>query len=145
MDQHPASAEDHRDERHDNAPVVQDAAELLRVGTMLSTLSAELKQLDLDEPSVERLNELHHRAVDTLAENLDPSLADELRRFVPGLDDPQRSAAEVRVAHLQLVGWLEGLFRGIQVSAASRQQGPAALPGGAPGHQQAPSPGGTYL
>lgn len=100
---------------------IDDPAELVRVGTMLNRLNTELQNLDLDEESVGRLHTLHNNALATLSQNLGGDLADELRRFVPKLEADDPTEAEVRLAHLQLTGWLQGLFQGIQMMAVSRQ------------------------
>lgn len=100
---------------------ISDVGELVRVATMLNRLSGELRSIDLDGPGVDRLEQLHGEVLTMLSENLDDELVAELRRLVPGLDDPDRSETEVRLAHVQLVSWLEGLFQGIQMSAVGQQ------------------------
>lgn len=105
----------------DTADDIGDVGELVRVATMLNRLSGELRSIDLDEPGVDRLDHLHSEVLAMLSDNLDGELVAELRRLVPGLDDPDRSEAEVRLAHAQLVSWLEGLFQGIQMSAVGQQ------------------------
>lgn len=100
---------------------ISDVGELIRVATMLNRMSTELREIDLDAPGVDRLDQLHGEVLGMLGENLDDELVAELRRLVPGLDDDDRSEAEVRLAHVQLVSWLEGLFQGIQMSAVGQQ------------------------
>lgn len=101
--------------------LTSDPAELVRIGTMLSRLNSELRQIDLDEPGTHRLQSLHHQVLDALADNLNDDLVRELHNLVPGLGDDERSEPEVRLAHLQLVGWMEGLFQGIQLAAVGQQ------------------------
>jgi hypothetical protein len=116
----------------------------------------------LDEPSRERVAEIYERSIVELSEALSPDLQDELRNLaLPFKDGEIPSDAELRVAKAQLVGWLEGLFHGIQATLfaqqiAARQQleqmrqlPPGSLQGGMPGAQGAPidvsDRPGTYL
>jgi hypothetical protein len=139
-------------------------AKVMRIGSMVKQLLEEVRTGSLDEPSRERLAEIYERSIVELSEALSPDLQDELRNLaLPFKDGVIPSDGELRVAKAQLVGWLEGLFHGIQATLfaqqiAARQQleGMRQLPPGAmggPGGGQMP-PGaaidvkdrpGTYL
>jgi hypothetical protein len=136
---------------------VTEPAKVMRIGSMVKQLLEEVRSAPLDEASRERLAEVYERSVTELAEALSPDLQDELRMLaLPFDDDVVPSDAELRIAQAQLVGWLEGLFHGIQATLfaqqlAARQQleQMRQLP---PGHgmpgQGAPPQGerpGTYL
>jgi hypothetical protein len=133
---------------------VTEPAKVMRIGAMVKQLLEEVRSADLDEASRERLAEVYERSVVELSEALSPDLQDELRSLsLPFEHDEVPSEAELRVAKAQLVGWLEGLFHGIQASmmaqqfAAQQLQQLKQLPGphgqqpGAPAQPQT----GTYL
>lgn len=133
---------------------VTEPAKVMRIGSMVKQLLEEVRQAPLDEASRERLAEVYERSVTELAEALSPDLQEELRSLaLPFDEDAVPSDAELRIAQAQLVGWLEGLFHGIQATLfaqqlAARQQleQMRQLPQGAPGqavqHGERP---GTYL
>ncbi|MGQ0434674.1 MAG: bacterial proteasome activator family protein [Microthrixaceae bacterium] len=143
---------------------VESPGKVMRIGSMIKQLLEEVRQSDLDEPSRERLREIYETSVTELASALSPDLQDELKRLAHPFDTPAvPSEAELRIAKAQLVGWLEGLFHGIQATlfaqqVAARQQleqmqGRALPPGAAqmmPGEVEGgrraddPRPG-TYL
>jgi len=135
---------------------VTEPAKVMRIGSMVKQLLEEVRQAPLDERSRERLAEIYERSVTELAEALSPDLQEELRSLaLPFEDDEVPSDGELRVAQAQLVGWLEGLFHGIQATLfaqqfAARQQleQMRQLPPGAemPGNPELPSDRpGTYL
>ncbi len=101
--------------------LIDDPAELVRVASMLTSLNTELQTIDLDQQAVDRIEDLHQQVIDTLEDNLHDDLIAELHRFAPSLREQTRSEADVRVTHLLLVGWLEGLFQGIQMTAVGNQ------------------------
>jgi hypothetical protein len=130
---------------------VESPAKVMRIGSMIKQLLEEVRQAPLDERSRTRLREIYDTSVNELAEGLSPDLRDELSRmtspFGPG-EVP--TEAELRVAQAQLVGWLEGLFHGIQATLFAQQMAARAqleqmrqrsLPAGREEH---PAPG-TYL
>jgi Protein of unknown function (DUF2587) len=101
---------------------VEQPAKVMRIGSMIKLLLDEVRQSDLDEPSRERLREIYETSVAELSSALSPDLRDELGRLAhpfAGTDAP--SEAELRVAKAQLVGWLEGLFHGIQATLFAQQ------------------------
>lgn len=140
---------------------VQSPAKVMRIGSMVKQLLDEVRAAPLDDRSRERLAAIYQQSVDELADALSPDLQEELCNLATPFDDGAApSDAELRIAQAQLVGWLEGLFHGIQATLfaqqlAARQQleqirgqlPPGARPPQAPGQQ--PGPGqerpGTYL
>jgi hypothetical protein len=134
---------------------VTQPAKVMRIGSMVKQLLDEVRQSSLDEASRERLAEIYERSITEVAGALSPDLQDELHMLaLPFRDDTVPSEPELRVAKAQLVGWLEGLFHGIQatlfaqqVAARSQLEELRQLPGGRPGPpvpQQGDRPG-TYL
>ena len=137
---------------------VTEPAKVMRIGSMVKQLLEEVRAAPLDEASRERLAEVYERSVTEVAEALSPDLQDELRMLaLPFDDDTVPSDAELRIAQAQLVGWLEGLFHGIQASLMAQQlaaqqqlQQMKQIPAGQgqpgqPGGPVAPPQTGTYL
>ena len=101
---------------------VHHPAKVMRIGTMVRQLLDEVRQAPLDEASRKRLSDIYHRALDELGETLSPELREELAEFSPVFEAGSApSEAELRIAHAQLVGWLEGLFHGIQATLFAQQ------------------------
>jgi hypothetical protein len=130
---------------------IQQPAKLLRIGSMVKQLLEEVRQAPLDEASRGRLREIYEQSVRELAEGLSPDLAAELNRVSIPFDTGTPSDSELRIAHAQLVGWLEGLFHGIQATLVAQQVAARAqldemrqrsLPQGPPSDLGRP---GTYL
>jgi hypothetical protein len=108
----------------DEAPAtesVSEPAKVLRIGSMVKTLLDEVRQAPLDEKGRQRLREIHEQSIRDLAEGLSPDLVAELNRLTLPFDDEVPSESELRIAQAQLVGWLEGLFHGIQATLMSQQ------------------------
>lgn len=140
---------------------ITEPAKVMRIGSMVKQLLEEVRQAPLDQASRERLAEVYERSVIELSEALSPDLQEELRLLALPFDhDEVPSDSEIRIAKAQLVGWLEGLFHGIQASLVAqqmaarhqleqmRQLNAGEMPG-VPGHppqmpQQSDRPG-TYL
>jgi hypothetical protein len=105
---------------------ITEPAKLLRIASMVRELLEETRQASTDEGGRKRLVDIYGRSVEELADSVSPDLKEELQELAPPLGgDPSES--EIRVAQAQLVGWLEGLFHGIQAAmfaqqAAARQQ-----------------------
>jgi hypothetical protein len=93
----------------------------MRIGSMIKQLLDEVRQAPLDRASRQRLREIYENSVRELADGLSPDLAAELDRLALPLESPEPSDAELRVAQAQLVGWLEGLFHGIQATLFAQQ------------------------
>lgn len=138
--------------------LVQQPAKVMRIGTMIKQLLEEVKAAPLDDASRNRLREIHKTSISELEDGLAPELREELERLaLPFSDDGVPSDAELRIAQAQLVGWLEGLFHGIQTALFAQQMAAraqleqmrqGALPPGAagPGRAGPAQPGtGQYL
>ena len=129
---------------------VIEPAKVMRIGSMVRQLLEEVRGTQLDEPSRERLAEIYERSIVEISSALSPDLVEELHMLaLPFKDGEIPSDGELRVAKAQLVGWLEGLFHGIQATLfaqqiAARQQieQMRQIP---PGNGVQPGPGGTYL
>ena len=102
--------------------MVEQPAKVMRIGSMIRQLLEEVRAAPLDEKSRARLAEIHKSSIKELEDGLAPELVDELERLsLPFADDVTPSEAELRVAQAQLVGWLEGLFHGIQTTLFAQQ------------------------
>lgn len=101
--------------------LVDEPAKVMRIGTMIRQLLEEVKSAPLDEAARGRLAEIHERSIKELEDGLAPELVAELERI--SLPFPEKAApsdSELRIAQAQLVGWLEGLFHGIQTAIAAQ-------------------------
>ena len=102
--------------------LVEQPAKVMRIGTMVKQLLDEVRAAPLDDASRVRLREIHQRSIKELEEGLAPELRDELERLsLPFTGEDVPSDAELRIAQAQLVGWLEGLFHGIQTALFAQQ------------------------
>ncbi len=135
--------------------LVEQPAKVMRIGTMIKQLLEEVRAAPLDDASRNKLREIHRTSIAELEDGLAPELREELERLtLPFSDEGVPSDAELRIAQAQLVGWLEGLFHGIQTALfaqqmAARQQleqmrGQGALPPGVAGPRGGPGTG-QYL
>lgn len=152
----PEIVEDGEAEEVVEVGTVSEPAKVMRIGTMIRQLLEEVKATELDVPGRDRLKEIYETSVEELSQALSPDLRAELERLALPFDDEDTpSGPELRVAQAQLVGWLEGLFHGIQATlfaqqSAARQQleqmqrgqAQALPPGAQPPPQQG---GGVYL
>jgi hypothetical protein len=137
--------------------MVEQPAKVMRVGSMIRQLLEEVRAAPLDEKSRARLKEIHKSSISELESGLAPELVEELERLsLPFADDSVPSEAELRVAQAQLVGWLEGLFHGIQTTLFAQQMAaraqleqmrralpPGMMPGQAPGREDERQQRGT--
>jgi hypothetical protein len=102
--------------------MVEQPAKVMRIGTMIKQLLEEVRAAPLDDASRNRLREIHKRSIRELEDGLAPELRDELERLsLPFTEESTPSDAELRIAQAQLVGWLEGLFHGIQTALFAQQ------------------------
>ncbi len=102
--------------------LVEQPAKVMRIGSMIKQLLEEVRSAPLDEASRARLKEIHARSIKELEDGLAPELRDELERLsLPFTEDAAPSESELRIAQAQLVGWLEGLFHGIQTALFAQQ------------------------
>lgn len=106
----------------DDVVEVSQPDKLLRLGTMLRSLQEELQQQGSDAPSRERLREIQEQATREIDRTLPGALQDELGQFTHEFENASPTESELRVAQAQLIGWLEGLFRGMQAAIASQHQ-----------------------
>ncbi|MDO5712135.1 MAG: DUF2587 domain-containing protein [Micrococcales bacterium] len=126
---------------HKPADLVEQPAKVMRIGSMVKQLLEEVRTAPLDERGRTRLAEVHRRSIRELEDGLAPELVEELERLSLPFTEAAPSDAELRIAQAQLVGWLEGLFHGIQAALFAQQmaaqqqlaQMRRALPGGGPG------------
>jgi Protein of unknown function (DUF2587) len=137
---------------------IAEPAKLLRIASMVRELLEETRQTSLDEPGRKRLADIYGRSVAELSDVLSEDLRDELATLAPRMEGVP-TESELRVAQAQLVGWLEGLFHGIQAAMFAQQAAARAQfdelrrrgllaqnPQGGPGQEQEPPPrGGQYL
>jgi len=156
--EHPESVDlaprDEGDDEESITAQVEQPAKVMRIGTMIKQLLEEVRAAPLDEASRSRLREIYDNSIKELSSGLAPELREELERLsLPFSEDSTPSDAELRIAQAQLVGWLEGLFHGIQTALFAQQMAARAqleemrrraLPAGPsnPGDQQ---PSGPYL
>lgn len=141
------------DDGHSLTDLVEQPAKVMRIGTMIKQLLEEVRAAPLDEASRSRLREIHRVSIRELEEGLAPELREELERLtLPFTDDSVPSDSELRIAQAQLVGWLEGLFHGIQTALFAQQMAAraqleqmrqGALPPGVPGGHRGPTQAGT--
>ena len=109
-------------EQQQPSETIASPAKVMRIGSMVRQLLEEVRHAPLDEAGRARMREIYDISVGELAEGLSPDLADELRRVArPFAEEETPSEAELRVAQEQLVGWLEGLFHGIQATLFAQQ------------------------
>jgi Protein of unknown function (DUF2587) len=134
--------------------MVEQPAKVMRIGSMIRQLLDEVKAAPLDEKSRARLKEIHTSSIKELEDGLAPELVEELERLSLPFTEEIPSDAELRIAQAQLVGWLEGLFHGIQTTLFAQQmaaraqleQMRRALPAGMmPGSEESQPRTGPYL
>ncbi len=145
--------------------LVEQPAKVMRIGSMIRQLLEEVKAAPLDEASRNRLKEIHQASIKELEAGLAPELVEELDRLtLPFTEEGTPSEGELRIAQAQLVGWLEGLFHGIQTTMYAQQMAARAQfeqmrralpPGATPPQAGTPEPsqephrpgdsGGMYL
>jgi hypothetical protein len=139
----------------DPADAIGEPAKVMRIGTMIKQLLEEVRAAPLDEASRARLRDVHQRSIKELEAGLTPELRDELERLtLPFTEDSIPSEGELRIAQAQLVGWLEGVFHGLQTALVAQQMAArmqleqmrrgALPPGHAPGDTQSGALGGGH-
>jgi len=155
-DEEDDAAEGSGEDRPSVTEMVAHPDKVMRIGTMTRSLLAELKAAPLDEGSRQRLRDIHRASIEELKEGISDELAEELERLAQPFEEETPSEAELRIAQAQLVGWLEGLFQGIQTtlyaqqmaSRAQLEQMRRALPGSGGGRDpesSGPGSSGMYL
>ncbi len=132
-------------------PMITEPGKLMRIAVMLREVQEEARRADADESGRSRLRQVHERALSELCGILSKDLQDELSQFSFDFDTETPSQSELMIAQAQLIGWLEGLFQGIQAAvfnqqAAARKQLEAmrqrGLPSGPPGESGENQAGG---
>jgi hypothetical protein len=117
-----AADEDNESDERSLTDLVEQPAKVMRIGSMIKQLLEEVRAAPLDEASRNRLRDIHATSIRELEEGLAPELREELDRLtLPFSEDTAPSDAELRIAQAQLVGWLEGLFHGIQTALFAQQ------------------------
>ena len=114
------AAEVVEDESAEDSSHVQ-APKLMRIASMTRAMLDEVRQAPLDEPGRRRLVEVHERSLAEMQDVLSDDLREELAEIFTPLSSETASESELRIAQAQLVGWLEGLFAGIQATLWSQQ------------------------
>jgi hypothetical protein len=150
------------DEQPSPTELIEQPAKVMRIGSMIKQLLEEVRTAPLDEAGRARLAQIHSRSIAELEQGLAPELVEELHRITLPFSETQTpSDAELRIAQAQLVGWLEGLFHGIQTALFAQQMaaraqleqmrralpGPGTLgpPGAGPQQTGPEHPTGQYL
>ena len=114
-------SEDTEDAQRQITELVEQPAKVMRIGSMIRQLLEEVKSAPLDEASRARLAGIHRSSIKELEQGLAPELVEELERLSLPFSSETPSEAELRIAQAQLVGWLEGLFHGIQTAIYAQQ------------------------
>jgi hypothetical protein len=114
-------SDDEADEPRSVADLVEQPDKVMRIGSMIRQLLDEVKSAPLDEASRSRLREIHQASIKELEQGLAPELVQELERLSLPFAEETPSESELRIAQAQLVGWLEGLFHGIQTAIYAQQ------------------------
>lgn len=118
----PNSQDDSDEQQQDLSELVEQPAKVMRIGSMIKQLLEEVRAAPLDEASRNRLAEIHKSSIRELEQGLAPELIEELERLsLPFAQEETPSESELRIAQAQLVGWLEGLFHGLQTALYAQQ------------------------
>jgi len=118
----PAAPDEAGQDEQAESPSISEPAKVMRIGSMVKKLLDEVRDAPLDDAARTRLAEIHERSISELEDGLSEDLVDELHRItLPFTADATPSDAELRIAQAQLVGWLEGLFHGIQTALVAQQ------------------------
>ncbi|MPZ89189.1 MAG: DUF2587 domain-containing protein [Nitriliruptorales bacterium] len=100
---------------------IEEPGKLLRIAVMLREMQEEARRAPTDQGGRERLRRVHDQAVAQLCEALSGDLREELNTLALPFDDEEPSESEILIAQAQLIGWLEGLFQGIQAAIVNQQ------------------------
>ena len=115
------SSDDGEEEPQGPSESVSSPTKLIRIASMTRAMLDEVRQAPIDERGRARLAEVHRQSIEELREVLSDSLLEEFDQIMVPLTEDQSTDAEIRIAQAQLIGWLEGLFHGIQASLFSQQ------------------------
>jgi proteasome activator-like protein len=150
---------DEQRQNGENRLTIEEPGKLLRIAVMMREMQEEVRRAPSDEAGRERLRRVYERAVNQLCESLSGDLREELMTLNLPLAEDTQSESEILIAQAQLIGWLEGLFQGIQAAIMNQQMQARhqleqmrarGLPGGrivqpGPPEQQGPAGTGQYL
>ena len=120
------NAESNDETTDETTDFISQPAKVMRIGSMVKTLLDEARSAPLDEAGRGRLREIYETSIRELSSALSPDLSGELARMAPPFVEGVPTESELRIAQAQLVGWLEGLFHGIQASLFAQQAAAAA-------------------
>ncbi|HXF72920.1 MAG TPA: proteasome activator [Actinomycetota bacterium] len=149
----PTEAPPARPQAEPRQETVTEPAKLLRIANMVRELLEETRQTSLDEAGRARMRQIYDRSISELREAISEDLQEELAALAPPMSGVP-SESELRVAQAQLVGWLEGLFHGIQAALWAQQMAARAqleelrrrgLPPAQPQPPEQQRPPGQYL
>ncbi len=118
---HPQVMDDEADEKAEDSTFITEPSKLIRIASMTRAMLDEVRQAPLDEAGRKRLLEIYRASLDQLRDTLSEDLQEELASIFQPLEEETASESELRIVQAQLVGWLEGLFHGIQASLWSQQ------------------------
>ncbi|HWU32327.1 MAG TPA: bacterial proteasome activator family protein [Marmoricola sp.] len=147
----------HEQAAQDLTALVEEPAKVMRIGSMIRQLLDEVKAAPLDDAGRRRLAQILHTSLNELKSGLAPELDEELDRLIQPFEEGTPTESELRIAQAQLVGWLEGLFHGIQTAIYAQQMAARAQleqmralpPGLGQTHEEPdetqPGQGGMYL
>ena len=109
------------DDGGDEQPAISEPAKLMRIALMLREMQEEVRRADMDTAGRDRLRVVHDRALEQLRSVLNADLTEELDTLTLPFEEGTPTESEIRVAQAQLIGWLEGLFQGIQAAIMNQQ------------------------
>ena len=105
----------------DEGEHISSPTKLIRIATMIRTMLDEVRRAPLDDAGRRMLKEIHEKSLHELEGVLSPDLRQELSEVVFPFTSEEPTDSELRIAQAQLVGWLEGLFHGIQATLFTQQ------------------------
>jgi len=114
-------ADDAAANEEENGPFATEPSKLIRIASMTRATSEEVRESSLDDQGRRRLIVIYHNSIDELRDVLSDDLKEELDAIFLPLEREIPTESELRIAQAQLVGWLEGLFHGIQASLLTQQ------------------------
>ena len=121
VQQAPAPEGEGRDESQPAQEQVTQPTKLIRIASMVRNMLEEVRRAPIDDAGRKALREIHERSIHELEGVLSPDLKRELSDVVLPFNSDAPTESEVRLAQAQLVGWLEGLFQGIQATLFTQQ------------------------
>ncbi len=117
----PDSTQDVAEHSPDTSESVSQPTKLIRIATMVRSMLEEVRRAPLDDAGRRMLAQVHAKSLRELEDILSPDLKAELAEVALPFASDAPSESELRIAQAQLVGWLEGLFHGIQATLFTQQ------------------------